>query len=105
MQPLRDLPVPHDPASLKRDLGLFSYYSQWISKFSDKIGSLNNDPTFPLSTTAVQAYNGLQRDIMNSCISCPNKHDILVVETDASDAALSASLNQGGKPITLFHEL
>ena len=39
MQPLRDLPVPHDPASLKRALGLFSYYSQWISKFSDKIGS------------------------------------------------------------------
>jgi hypothetical protein len=57
MQPLRDLPVPHDPASLKRALGLFSYYSQWISKFSDKIGSLTNDPTFPLSTTAVQAFN------------------------------------------------
>ena len=39
---------------------------------------------------------------MNSCISFPNKHDILVVETDASDSALSASLNQGGKPIAFF---
>ena len=75
---------------------------QWISKFSDKISSLTNDPTFPLSTTAVQAFNGLKRDIMNSCISCPNKHDLLVVETDASDSALSASLNQGGKPIAFF---
>ena len=104
IQPLRDLPGPHDPASLKRALGLFSYYSQWISKFSDKIDPLTNDPTFPLSTTAVQAFNGLKRDIMNSWISCPNKHDLLVVETDDSDSALSASLNQGGKPIAFFSQ-
>jgi hypothetical protein len=28
MQPLRDLPVPHDADSLKRVMGLFSYYAK-----------------------------------------------------------------------------
>jgi hypothetical protein len=47
MQPLVDLPIPHNPASLKRSLGLFSYYSQWVSKFSDRISILTGNPTFP----------------------------------------------------------
>jgi hypothetical protein len=28
LRPLRDLPIPYDSKSLKRSLGLFSYYSQ-----------------------------------------------------------------------------
>ncbi|VDI81091.1 Hypothetical predicted protein [Mytilus galloprovincialis] len=37
MKPLRELPVPHSPKSVKRAMGMFSYYSQWIPRFSDKI--------------------------------------------------------------------
>ena len=37
LKPLRELPPPHDSKSLKRTLGLFSHYSKWIPKFSDKI--------------------------------------------------------------------
>ena len=101
MKPLLNLPVPHDAKSLKRAMGLFSYYSQWVNRFSDKI-RLFAQASFPISAEAVSAFETLKSDIAKSSLSCPNDHDILVVETDASDIALSATLNQNGRPIAFF---
>jgi len=36
LQPLRQLPEPHDPPSLQRTLGMLAYYSQWIPNYSKK---------------------------------------------------------------------
>ena len=102
MKPLKDLPLPHDASSLKRALGLFSYYSKWINQFSDKIQPLTNCSDFPLSTKAQDAFEIIKQDIVNSCVICPNDHDLLVLESDASDFAISACLNQGGKPVAFF---
>ena len=52
LQPLKKLPSPHDSKSLKRVLGLFSHYSQWIPKFSDKVAPLLKSKTFPLDEAA-----------------------------------------------------
>ena len=57
---------------------------------------------FPLSVEAVQAFNSVKRCIINASICCPNDSDLLVLESDASDVALSASLNQNGKPVAFF---
>ena len=40
LRPLRELPIPQNKTSLRRVLGLLSYYSQWIPNFSDKIRPL-----------------------------------------------------------------
>ena len=37
LRPLNELPLTHNTKSLNRCLGLFSYYSQWIPNFSDRI--------------------------------------------------------------------
>ncbi len=95
MQPLLNLPVPTDSKELKRALGLFSYYSQWVQK-------LTGDIEFPLQDAAVTAFEQIKRDITEASLSCPNSTDILVVETDASDVALSGTLNQNGRPIAFF---
>ena len=102
MKPLLDLPTPCDPASLKRALGLFSYYSKWVPQYSDKIQPLISSNSFPLSTVAIEAFEHVKRCILESCIVSPNDNDLLVVETDASGYALSASLNQNGKPVAFF---
>ena len=102
MKPLNDLPVPNNAATLKRTLGMFSYYSQWVPRFSDKICPLTNNPDFPLSKEAIQAFNDLKRDIAKASLSSPNETDLLVLETDASQVALSACLNQNGRPIAFF---
>jgi len=102
MRPLLELPVPHNPASLKRCLGLFSYYSQWVQKFSDKIRPLIDSPTFPLCEQGISAFEGLKREIAAASIACPSDQGMLIVESDASDVALSASLTQNGRPIAFF---
>ncbi len=99
MKPLINLPVPCDPASLKRSLGLFSYYSQWVSQYSDKIQPLTGPVTFPLSNEAINAFEAVKQCVSEACIVSPNDSDLFVLETDASGYALSASLNQNGKPV------
>ena len=49
LAPLLNLPVPEETKSLKRLIGLLSYYAKWIIHFSDKIHVLNNVTKFPLN--------------------------------------------------------
>ena len=102
MAPLLNLPIPNDSGSLKRALGLFSYYSRWVDRFSDRIHSLVGSPVFPLSQECIDAFEDIKKTIADSCIVCPSDNEVLVLESDASDYALSASLNQGGKPVAFF---
>ena len=102
MKPLLDLPVPTNAVSLKRTLGLFSYYSQWLPKFSDMIYPLTRNPDFPLSEHAVTAFNRVKSSIVKASLASPNDTDLLVLESDASEVALSACLNQNGRPIAFF---
>ena len=102
MKPLLELPVPVDPASLQRAMGLFSYYARWVEKFSHRVHPLVGSPSFPLSAEGVAAFEDVKLQIAKSCIVCPNETEQLVLESDASDFALSASLSQGGKPVAFF---
>ena len=102
MRPLLELPVPHNPKSLKRALGMFSYYSQYVPKFSDKIQPLTGDPEFPLTRESITAFEDLKSCITHASMASPNDTDMLILETDASEMALSACLNQNGRPVAFF---
>lgn len=102
MKPLFKFPVPDDPNALKRALGLFSYYAQWVERFSDKIKPLTRGLEFPLSPDAIAAFENIKKEILRAALACPNETDPLVIETDASDVALSGVLNQNGRPIAFF---
>ena len=39
LKPLLQIPVPHNQPSLRRAMGMFAHYSQWIASFSEKIHS------------------------------------------------------------------
>jgi hypothetical protein len=102
MRPLLELPVPHNPASLKRALGMFSYYSQYVPRFSDKIQPLTGNPEFPFTKESITAFEDLKSCITHASITSPNDTDMLILETDASEMALSACLNQNGRPVAFF---
>ena len=102
LRPLRDLPIPHDSKSLNRCMGLFSYYSQWIPEYSDRIKPITSCKSFPLSQKAIQAFQNLKKMVEEALVGAIDESVPFEVETDASEVALAATLNQNGKPVAFF---
>ena len=102
MRPLEMLPPPNNLKSLKRCMGFFSHYSKWIPNFSHKVRPLARTKTFPISSEALHAIKEMKNDIKNSVVCCIDETIPFTVETDASDHALAATLNQKGRPVAFF---
>lgn len=102
LQPLRDLPVPKDAKSQQRVVGLFAYYSQWISHFSDKIQPLIKNRTFPLPDAVACLYRSLKEELSKSVMATVDPGLPLTVETDASETAIGAVLTQQSRPVAFF---
>ena len=102
LKPLREIPLPDDVSSLRRVIGLFSYYSQWIKSFSDLIRPLVQSKSFPLSSEAEQAFQRLKSEIESAVLQNIDEEKPFVIETDASEHAIAATLNQCGRPVAFF---
>ena len=105
LKPLLELPLPKTKSDLQRALGMFSYYAKWIKNFSDKIRPLvqsNITSSFPLSSDAAKSFELLRQNLASSCLTSVKEGIPFVVECDASDHTLAATLNQGGQPVA-FH--
>ena len=98
--------IQHNPLpstwQLGRFKGLFSYYSQWISGFSDRMKPIHSCKMFPLSAEAVAALEGLKKSIEESVMTVVDEDVSFEVETDASEVAIAATLNQAGCPVASF---
>ena len=93
LRPLCELPVPRDSRSMSRCLGLFSYYSQWIPRFP-----IASCKSFPLPPLAVEAYESLKKTTEDAVVTALDETIPFEVETDASEVALVATLNQNRRP-------
>ena len=81
---------------------MFAYYSKFIENFSDKIYILNHNTEFPVPPAVLEAFRGLKLDLRDAALKSIDPDQELVVETDASDFCIAASLNQQGRPIAFF---
>ena len=99
---LINLPTPTCSKSLKRVIGMFSYYARWIQSFSDKIKLLNSATHFPLNQSEVNVFESLKTELAEAAMQAIDENVPFTVETDASDFAISATLNQDGRPVA-FH--
>ena len=105
LHPLLEFPPPSNAASFKRALGMFAYFAKWIPRFSDKIRHLAESETFPLTKAAIESFNAFKNELRNVVLA-PIDEDIpFVVECDASDRAISASLNQNGRPVAFMSKI
>ena len=102
LQPLLDMFAPKTLKDLKQVSGLFAYYAKWIADFSAKIKRLTETEVFPLSTKARAAFELLKKDLGNVTLMSIDETQDFTVETDASNVAISATLNQNGKPVAFF---
>ena len=81
------MPPPTNLKSQKRVIGMFSYYSKFIDKFSEKIRPLNKNITFPVPKTVLDAFNVLKEDLKTATLQPIDTEVPFVVETDARIAA------------------
>jgi len=102
LKPLHELPPPTSKKALQRAMGLFAYYAKWIPCFSDKIPSLKAVTTFPLDERCLNGFQLLKRCIGNGALQPVDKTQPFVVECDAFEVAISATLNQGGRPVAFM---
>ena len=105
LRPLMQLSLPTSKSELQRTIEMFSYYAKWIKKFSQKIRPLvqsNLAPSFPLSKEASDSFETLRNDLAAAFLTSIDEKLPFVVECDASEHTLAATLNQGEKPIA-FH--
>jgi transposase InsO family protein len=102
LQPLLDLPIPQDTASLRRALGMLSHYCKWIPRFSERVRPLLQKNPFPLSDEAISAFKALKDDVAKATMAAIQDDVPFRVETDASDFAIAATLSQAGRPIAFF---
>ena len=102
LQPLLNLPPPSTAKELKRVSGMFSYYSKWISKFSEKASALLHASTFPLDDDALNTFQRLKDDFAKGCLGAIADDLPFEVETDASEFALAVILSQDGRPVAFM---
>lgn len=102
LRPLQELEAPQNLAALRRTLGMFAYYAKWIARFSDKALPLLRAKTFPLSPDAMSAFELLKSELGNATLNSIDERIPFVVECDASDVAVSATLNQAGRPVAFM---
>ena len=102
LRPLQEFPPPSNTASLRRAMGMFAYYAKWIPRFSEKIRPLSETISFPLSDEALTAFNTLKKELGDVVLSPIDEDAPYVVECDASEVTISASLNQNGRPVAFM---
>ena len=102
LKPLRELPLPSSGAALRRALGMFAYYAKWIPNFSERVRPLMKAKSFPLNEKEASVFRSLKLELEKATLKSIDEHTPFVVECDASDSTISATLNQGGRPVAFM---
>ena len=102
LRPLLEMPAPMSHKSLQRILGMFAYYAKWIPRFSDRISELKSARSFPLKSSELLEFEGLKNSISKAALQTIDESLPFTVECDASDVAVSATLNQNGRPVAFM---
>ena len=95
MRPLQDFPVPCDKNVLRCVLGMFVYYARWIDSSATNVRCFAEAKAFPLTGCATVTFVSLKSELHNSALQSVDKSLSFVVECNAFDVAMSATLNQG----------
>ena len=99
---LLDIPIPKSKTELSRAIGLFAYYAKWLSRFSCKVKPLVESRTFSLNKNAVRCFYELKSELADTALASVDKIAPFTLETNASDVAVSAVLQQNGRPVAFW---
>ena len=102
VQALMDMLPPKSDKELKKILGLFSYYAQWIPMYSEVAKPLINTSSFSWSPAAQSGFETLKEILKTAVLHSIDMDIPLKCETDASDTTIAATLTQNERPVAFF---
>ena len=105
LMPLREFPLPQNKKALQRVLGMLAYYAKWIQNFSEKAKPLMTAESFPLNDEARRVFENLKDELARVSLQSIDETLPFVVECDASDTTISATLNQGDRPVAFLSRM
>ena len=70
-----------------------------------QIKPLITNNVFPFTNEVSAAFLSLKSELVNVSLGVIDKNAPFVVETDASNMAVSANLNQNGRPVAFYSRL
>ena len=96
---VQNWPIPRNVTDVRSFLGLCSYYRRFIAKFSTIAGPLHRlleaGQTFEWTPNCQAAFEALKAALTgNEVMSYPNKDGLFIIDTDASDTGIGATLSQ-----------
>ena len=94
--------TPTTKNELQQILGLFSYYSKSVPYYSALIRLLVQIDSFLLSKDVLIALRVMKYKLSQGTLQPFDKNLPFIIETNASDFAIAATLNQNNKPV-VFH--
>ena len=81
---------------------MFAYYAKWIKKFSEVAKPLYEVTQFPLQKEELAAFYKLKTLLKGASLGSIDESIPFVVECDASDDSIAATLNQQGRPVAFM---
>ena len=99
---LKEFPATQCRTALCRVVGMFAYYAKWTERFTDKVRPLATATEFPITGNEFRAFESLKAELGNVALNSVDETVPFVVECDASDVAVSATLNQRGRPVAFM---
>lgn len=102
LQAFMELPPLLSYKSLQRTIGVFAYHSKWIHKFLEKINPLSDCKVFLTEGEALTTFENLKKELGKVALQNIDEDNPCVVKCDASEVAVSATLNQDGRPVTFM---
>ena len=73
-----------------------------MPQFSDRICRLKSVKQFPLKSEEIRDFNSLKQLITKAALQAVDERLPFTVECDASDVAVSATLNQNSRPVAFM---
>ena len=100
LRPLQDDPPPTNTESLSVEW--WACLLTMRSGYQTSLTRLVNATSFPLDESALSAFDQLKKELERATLHSIDESQPFVVECDASEVCVSATLNQCGRPVAFM---